>query len=188
MPRGAPIDRAAVVMVAAALADAAGSVEAVTLAAVAARLDIRIPSLYNYVDGLPGLRRELALLGIRELTTVVRDAAIGRAADDAILAIAHAYREFARTYPGRYVATLRPIDSADQEEAEARQVFVALLLQVLAAYQLHDDDALHVVRGLRSIVHGFVALELAGGFALPLDRDESFVRLVKVFLAGLHAA
>ncbi len=37
------------------------------MADLAERLEIRVPSLYNHVQGMEGLRRELALLGMREL-------------------------------------------------------------------------------------------------------------------------
>jgi hypothetical protein len=63
---------------------------------------------------------------------------------------------------------------------------VDIAVVVLAGYGLQGNDALHATRGLRSLLHGFVALEAAGGFGLPLDRDESFARLVQVFIAGLH--
>ena len=53
----AGVDRARVVEVAAKLADEVG-LEALTLAQVAARLNVKLPSLYNHVDGLPGLRRD----------------------------------------------------------------------------------------------------------------------------------
>ena len=46
----------------------------------------------------------------------------------------------------------------------------------------------HAIRGLRALMHGFVSLEAAGGFAMPLDLDESYHRLVEGFgkqLAGV---
>jgi len=43
----------------------------------------------------------------------------------------------------------------------------------------------HAVRTVRSAVHGFVMLELAGGFGLPEDVDASFAHLVRVLEAGL---
>jgi len=57
---------------------------------------------------------------------------------------------------------------------------------VLDAYGLQGEDALHAARSLRSLVHGFATLEIAGGFGLPLDCDESFRRLVEMFLNGLR--
>jgi hypothetical protein len=38
---------------------------------------------------------------------------------------------------------------------------------------------------MRSAVHGFAALESAGGFGIPLDVDESFEWLVSALLKGL---
>jgi len=42
------------------------------------------------------------------------------------------------------------------------------------------------VRVVRSALHGFVALELNGGFGMSLDLDESFDRLVDVLARGLE--
>lgn len=186
MPRNSQLNRAAIVATAAALADAAGALELVTLAQIAEHYGVRIPSLYNYVDGLAELRRAVVLLGLRELTAAMQHAAVGRAGDAAVVAIAQAYRAFAQAHPARYAATLRAAGPGDDELAEASAALLGLLLRVLAAYGLHGDAALHAVRALRSIVHGFVALEAAGGFGMPLDRDESFKRLIDMFLAGLR--
>src|SRR4026208_27841 len=40
---------------------------ALSLNRLAEKLDIRTPSLYNHVDGLPGLQRELAVMNARLL-------------------------------------------------------------------------------------------------------------------------
>ena len=109
MARSVGVTRERVVAIAAELADAHG-LEALTLAQVAAALKIRLPSLYNHVDGLLGLRRELALLGGRELLDRVSRAAIGKAGDDAMLALAQAYRDYIMAHPGRYAAIVRAPD------------------------------------------------------------------------------
>jgi AcrR family transcriptional regulator len=185
MPVKARLDRAAVVQAAAELADADG-LEKLTLAALAARLGIRTPSLYNHVTGLEGLRRDLALLAVRELHERLARATIGKAGDAAIVAFADAYRAFAHEHPGRYAASLRAPAPDDAEFQAVAAAVVETIVAVLALYDLHGDDAVHAVRGLRSILHGFVALEAAGGFELPLDRDESYRRLVHVFIDGLR--
>jgi len=58
------LDRVGVIKAAAALSDAAGGRE-VSLVELAAQLGVRTPSLYHHVAGQDGLRRELALLGLR---------------------------------------------------------------------------------------------------------------------------
>lgn len=56
---------------------------------------------------------------------------------------------------------------------------------MVASFGLRGEEGLHAVRGLRSVVHGFATLEVAGGFGLPLDCDESFRRLVMALASGL---
>jgi len=181
----AGLDRVAVVQAAARLADSEGF-EAVTLARLAAEVGVRPPSLYNHIDGLDGLRRELALLGIRDLNQRISRAAIGKSRDDALFALASAYRGFAHERPGLYPATLRAPNPADIELTTAADELLAVILSVLEGYGLEGDGALHTTRGLRSLMHGFVSLEAAGGFGLPLDLDESYRRLVAGFIAGLE--
>ncbi len=185
----AGLDHAAVVQAAAALADT-GGIGLLTLADLAARLGVRTPSLYNHVAGLPGLRRDLALLGTRELGARLSRAAIGKSGDAAVQALCRAYRAFVNERPGLYAATVRSGLLADQPDPElnaAQQDIVDVGLMVLAAYQLSGADAIHAARGLRSIVHGFATLEASDGFGISLDLDTSFEQLVQNYTAGLRA-
>jgi AcrR family transcriptional regulator len=179
------LDTAAVVLAAAEIADAEG-LDQLTLARVAERLDVRVPSLYNHVDGLPGLRRALALAGVRATIDAVRRATVGVSGNAAVQALARAYRAFAHAHPGQYAASTRAPDPDDTAMREASEELLKLVLTVLAPYRLDTVAATHAVRGFRSIVHGFVSLEVSGGFGLPLDVDESFDRLVRMLIAGLE--
>jgi hypothetical protein len=115
-------------------------------------------------------------------------AAIGKAGDAAVLAVGQAYRAYVMEHPGVYAATVRAPALDDVELGQASQAIIEVVLAVLAPYRLDEDAAIHAVRGLRSIAHGFATLELAGGFGLALDRDESFERLLRAYIAGLRAA
>jgi len=178
------LDRERVVAAAAALADAEG-LEAVTLARVATDLGVRPPSLYVHVDGLGALRRGIALLGVRELAAAMRDAAVGRAREDALAAVARAYRGYALAHPGRYAATVRAPDPADTELAAAAGEAVEVLAAVLRGWGLRGTDGIHAVRGIRASLHGFAEIERAGGFGLATSVEESFERLVATLAAGL---
>jgi AcrR family transcriptional regulator len=162
--------------------------ERLSLVDLAATLGVRTPSLYRHVDGLPALRREVALLGMGELGNRLADAAIGRSGDDAIVACADAYRRYAHEHPGLYAAAIRAPAADDREMQSAAARAVGIIERVLEGYRLAGDDALHAVRALRALVHGFVSIEAAGGFGLALDLDESYHRLVAMFIAGLEDA
>lgn len=185
MPPKKRLDRAAVIQAAADLADAEG-MEQLTLARLAERLGIRTPSLYNHVASLAGLRRDLALLGMQALNARLTRAVMGKAADEAVVALAQAYRTFAKEHPALYATTTRAGDPQDHELQRAAQAVVEVAAAVLAAYGLQGAEAIHAIRALRSALHGFVALETAGGFGMPFDLDESFRRLVQIIIRGLH--
>lgn len=179
------LNRDIVVETAVRLADEAGTADALTLKQLAATLNVRVPSLYNHVDGLEGLQQEMAVVGVRRLTQALRRAAFGKVGREALLAMAHAYRDFAHTHPGLYGFTIVAPDPDQEALVAAAQELVQFLLMALASYHLTGDEALHAVRGLRAVLHGFVSLESAEGFKMALDRDESFTRLVTTYVDGL---
>jgi AcrR family transcriptional regulator len=183
MPRMG-LDAARVVDAAAGIADAEG-LEAVTLARVAGQLGVRAPSLYNHVDGRSDLMRAIAVLGVRELAAVLREAAVGRSGVQALTAVAQAHRAYARAHPGRYAATVAAPAGGDEAHRAAASEAVEVLLAVIRAWDLEGDDAIHAVRAFRSAVHGFVAIEAADGFGLAVDVDASFDRLLATLAGGL---
>lgn len=182
MPRAGLTPRR-VVEEAARIADEVGY-DALTLAAVAARFDVRLPSLYKHVDGLDGLRGRLSVLAVRELGDELRRAAVGKSAGDALQAMAEGYRAWALRRPGCYAATLRAPRPDDEELVAASDAVLEVVFAVLAGYGLDGDDAIDATRIVRSALHGFVSLEAGGGFGIPRDVDRSFERLV----AGLDSA
>lgn len=188
MAKRVGINRESVVRAAAKIADDDGW-DALTIARVAKVLRVRPPSLYNHVGGLEGIRRELKLIGLRDLNTALSRATIGKSRDDAVRGLANAYRAFVKRNPGTYAATMvaAPPKNDPALAAAAGQV-VETCLAVLSGYELERRDGLHAIRAVRSAVHGFVALETAGGFGIPLDVDKSFDWLVTALLKGLSAS
>jgi AcrR family transcriptional regulator len=190
MPPKAGLDKAAVVQSAARLVNAEG-IESLSLHRLARELKVQTPSLYNHIDGLPGLTRELALLNTVRLGDSLQAAAVGVAGPQAVRALAHAYRSYIHANPGLYAMSLRAsrnLGAPDPELSAAEDRVVRVGLKAIASFNLSETDAIHAVRGLRSVVHGFAMLELAGGFGLPLDCDESFRRLLEIFIQGLTPA
>lgn len=185
MPKRRVLTPESVVQTAAELANEAGSLDAVTLNRLAEALDVRVPSLYNHVDGLAGLRRELTLLALRDLLRGLRQAVRGAAGREALLNVAHAYRAFAQANPGLYPLVLAAPPAGDQALGEMAEDLVSLLQLLMASYGLQGEEAIHAIRGLRSVVHGFVSLEQAGGFGLAVSLDDSYQRLVEIFLDGI---
>ena len=184
MSHRAGLDQLTVVEAAAKLVDEEG-IEQLTLGHLAERLGVRIPSLYNHIAGLPGLKHHLALYCLHNLLNRVLLATVGKSRAEAISALFNAYRAYAREAPGRYTLTLQAPAPLDQEVQAVAQQIVDVIRAVLVPYGLSEEDAIHAIRGLRSIVHGFISLEMAGGFGMPVDPDASFQWLITMFIASL---
>jgi AcrR family transcriptional regulator len=160
--------------------------EALSMATLAARLGVSPPALYHYFAGLAGLRRALALLGLQMWAETMGRAVQGKAADEAVLALAQALRGFASVHPGLYEAASRAPDPEDQEWVTSGREVVEIMLRTLSAYHLSPDAARHAIRMLRSAVHGCVSLEHLGGFGIPGVAEETFRGLLVAVLDYIH--
>ena len=166
------------------LADEVG-LDRFTLAALADRLNVKLPSLYKHVAGMDGLQRAIAVRAKLELADVLGRSAVGRAGDDAIRSMAYAYRAWAGAHPGRYAATVRAAVPGDEADEAAAAAATATVLDVIAGYDLGGADGVDAARAIRSSLHGFVTLEAGHGFGLPVDVDRSFGRMVDALCRAL---
>ena len=189
MPRK-NLDKQTVIQAAADLLKREGA-PALSLARLAETLGIQTPSLYNHIGGLSDLQRELNLLSLRELTRRLSAAALGVAGPEAVRGMAQAYRAYIKENPGLYLMGVRSsalLEASDPELDQAQAELLRVTLAAMAGFGLPQADALHMVRGLRAQVHGFALLEAAGGFGLPIDCDESFRRMLDIYMEGMQKA
>lgn len=185
MPRvGLTAER--VVVEAAGVADEVG-LDRLTLAAVAQRFGVSVPSLYKHVRGLDGLNRDLSVYAVRELNDVLSSAAVGRAGRDALHAIAAAYRGFAHSHPGLVAAAVRAPEPGDAEHEKVAATIVGMLASALGEYHIEGADMIDAIRTLRAAMHGFVTLEASGGFGIPQSVDATFDRLVDALDAAYRS-
>jgi AcrR family transcriptional regulator len=174
------------VAAAAELADEVGP-DQLTMAALADRLGVRQPSMYKHVASLDALRQLIAKQGMAEAGEALGRAAIGLARDDALIAMAHAWRAWARDHPGRYQLAERAPAPGEAEHQAASDRFVAVIAAVMAGYGIYGDDAIDAIRVFRSALHGFVSLEANGGFGIPVSVDRSFDRLVHALVRAMSS-
>jgi len=172
-----------VVDAAATIADRDGPA-AVTPSAVAAALGVRTPSLYAHVEGAAGLRHALARRAHEGLAAALGGAGAGDGPPlDRLAAICSAYRAFALEHPGLYQALLpTPRPDRDPELAAVAADIVGIVAAPLADLGVPAEEHVDLVRALRSMLHGFVDLELNGGFGLVDPVDRSFDAAVALVL------
>ncbi|MGI9611584.1 MAG: TetR/AcrR family transcriptional regulator [Acidimicrobiales bacterium] len=185
MPSRTPLTTDLVVETAQRIADDEG-LDAVSLSRVARELGSSQPALYRHVASFDELIRALGLRGRTVLATRLVDAATGLAADDAVLAMATAWRQMVRDHPGLYTATDRYPCAGDPELEAAVNRVVEVLSRALVAYDLTDSERVDAARALRSAFHGFAHLEMGDGHPLDQDLDDSFTQLVSLLTHGIR--
>ena len=167
------------------LADEIGF-ENVTVSAVARGFGVKDASLYSHIRNAQELREGVAVLALAELADLVAAAIAGRAGKDALVAFAAAYRDYAKAHPGRYAATLTRLDP-ETAAAGAAARHSRMTRAILRGYDLTEPDQTHAVRLLGSVFHGYVSLELAGGFSHSApDSQESWSRILDALDALLR--
>lgn len=182
--RRAGLSQGAVVDLAMTVVDDHG-IEGLTLAEIASRAGVATPSLYKHVRSVAALRVLVGTRVLEEMTDRFAGAVMGRGGDDAVDALMREYRAYGTTHPNRYLAM--PVDALHHaEHAEAGERLMGVFLAVLRAYDLDGSAAVHAIRSLRTVAHGFVTIEIAGGFGLPEKLDETFDRLIAMVIADLH--
>jgi len=186
MPR-AGLTPASVTEAGAGLADEIGF-DHLSMGLLADRLGVKTPSLYKHVTSLDDLAHRIAVLAMIELGDAIRDATQGRAGSDALLAAAQAMRTYVKDHAGRYAAGngARPT-GPDDPLILANDRLLASLTAVLRGYRLDPSQEIHALRMLRSMMHGFAALEATGGFQIDTDVDESFTWMTNLIDHGLQA-
>ncbi|MGY0231702.1 TetR/AcrR family transcriptional regulator [Longispora urticae] len=170
-------------LAAADLADGIGF-DNVTVSALARHFGVKDASLYSHIRNARDLSARVAVLALAELADRVAAALAGRAGKEALVAFAHAYRDYAREHPGRYAATLFPLDP-ETAAASAAGRHAELTRAILRGYALAEPDQTDAVRLLHSTFHGYASLEAAGAFRPPRTADASWDRALDALDATL---
>jgi AcrR family transcriptional regulator len=181
----AGLDRARIIAVAADMADEVGLAQ-VTFVKLAAELKVKPPSLYNHVESMAALMDELAMRALAGLLDLARGAVMGRVGWDALEALAHSQRAYAKAHPGLFTATFRSLHGRGERAERIANAYLGVYLAVLRSYGIEGAHALHKIRCLRAAIGGFIELELRGGFGLSLNVDESFQQLLKMLAVGIE--
>ena len=182
MPR-AGLTPERVTAAAARLVDAQGT-QALSLSRLATDLGVAAPSLYKHVGGLEDLLGRVSSLAVAMLADALAVSVMGRSGRDALTALAEAYRRFAHEHPGLYPLTQHRNVEATRS-GEARRA-VEVVVAALAGYRSPEERVIDAVRITRAALHGFVDIEIEGGFARPEPVDTSFEVLLEMLDSTLH--
>ncbi|GAA2406092.1 TetR/AcrR family transcriptional regulator [Mycolicibacterium llatzerense] len=160
--------------------------DSLTINALANQLGTKGPSLYNHVQSLDDLRRTVRMRVIDDIIGMLNTVGEGRSRDDAVMAMASAYRSYAHHHPGRYSAFTRmPLGGDDPEYTAATHAAAGPVIAVLASYGLDGENAFYAALEFWSALHGFVLLEMTGVMD-GVDTDAVFTDMVVRLARGMN--
>lgn len=178
------LDRTAVIDAAVDLVERRG-LEGLRMDTLAKRLRVKPPSLYNHVASRADLLRATATAGWQNLVDSLGESPRFQDPRSYLRDVVHRYRDFARARPRLYrlMSSVPLVARGSREAAPARALFASFAV-AMEPLGIEGDDAVHLIRALRSAVHGFMALEAEEQFQLGAPPDESFERMVDALLDG----
>ena len=153
---------------------------------LARQLNIKAPSLYNHIGSMDELLRCVSVCAAQRMRDELLSAMGDRQGDEAVYALANAYRTFARRYKGLYKMIMASSKIMDENGHPAAEAMVTPVIEAISHYSLTQEQVMHGQRVLRSIMHGFVSQEETGFFRYyPADVEVSYSRAICAFLCGL---
>lgn len=152
-------------------------------------LNIKPASLYNHISGIDDLLIDVCLYALKKQSAAQLKAIEGKTGSDAIIALANAYRLFAKEHKHLYRLIINTAVSYGEKFSEISKYIVEPFFNVLEYTSLTEKEKIHWQRILRGIINGFISQEDAGFFShFPADVNESFEIAIKCYIIGLKEA
>lgn len=179
------LNKEQIIRIAAEMADEKGAAD-VTFKELSAKIGIKPPSLYKHFSGgIDELNKELMLYGWRLMDAEITKAVIGKAKDDAVIALCYAYRKFVSEHKGLHEAMQWYNMYESEKHRQATASAVDIMYRALDSYKLTDEQKVHTVRLIRSFLQGFSTIEVNIGKDYPVPLDDSFDFALKTILSGI---
>lgn len=163
-----------------------GGYDSFSLRELAKRLGVKPASLYNHLDGAKEIAAAVAMKAAEGMGNALREAMKDKAADEAFVAGALAYRRFAEQNRELYKALIMMPSIDDERVREAGFRSFAPMRELIHEYITDFNDALNFHRAFRSVIHGFIELT-SNGFMTRggVSRDETYLIIVNEYLSVL---
>ena len=175
-----------VITAASAIADKHG-LDHVTLKAVAEELGIRTPSLYNHINSLDDLLRDIAHRGMRAMNAGMTQAAIGVSGTAAVRAVSRAHFDYLIAHPGVYEPIQWAVWHGNAETAAIFGEYRALLEKIIASCEVKDADTGAATDLLTGFLHGYCTLQLGSALKDSDNAVNGLLSGVETLMRGITA-
>jgi AcrR family transcriptional regulator len=160
---------------------------AVTMNRVGAAVGVRAPSLYKRVADRDALIRAISDGVVADLSSAIAHATESDDPRADLHTAARAYRAFVHRNPNGYRLLFADIPAAARPDPATVAASGLPIVRAMAQL-IGEAKALEGARTMVAWAHGFVSMELAGGFRLGGDVDAAYAFGIEALLAGVREA
>lgn len=179
------VTKMAVIQAASDLADEKG-LDHLSLKAVAERLGIRTPSLYNHIDSLEDLLRAVAHSGMKAMNQRMTRAAIGKSGETALRAVAAEYLRFMVEHCGVYETIQWATWHGTGETEKLFADYMDLLKRLIFSCGFGAEYTSEILNLLAGFLHGYTTLQLRYAFSDPDRVTTELTAALDTVLLGLY--
>lgn len=155
---------------------------------LAEKLEIKSASIYNHFANLEEIEQALGDYAVCELIRELQAAIEGKVRAEAIRAVAQAYVTFAREHSALYKAFMASHMIRKQEIEKNIRTVVFIIFEAFNTYELTEEQCVHWGRIMRSMLHGFSAVESAGWFShLPYEISDTIYMGIENIIISVEA-
>ncbi|MDN9333396.1 TetR/AcrR family transcriptional regulator [Clostridioides difficile] len=178
------VSKKMVIQTASDIADKSG-LNSVSLKIVADKLNIKTPSLYNHIESLTELLREVAHNGMRIMNERMVKVAVGKTGKEAIQLISIEYLNYMIEHPGIYETIQWAGWNGTEETATIFNNYLSLLTTLIQSCNLNKDKTLEILNMLTGIIHGYTTLQLRNAFSAPDKVRRELSEMIDTLLVGI---
>ena len=178
------VTKESVIQAASEIADADG-LGSVSLKAVAERLGIRTPSLYNHIESLDDLLRAAAHAGMRSMNERMAQSAVGASGEAALKSVGSAYFGYVVSHPGIYEIIQWANWHGNDETVALFEAYLDLVSRIAASFNLKPKKKDAVTNLVMSVLHGYSTLNVGAALAHPKKAATGLTEVLDIALSGI---
>ena len=156
-----------------------------SLKELAKELNIKSPSLYNYITSLEELKKKLMVYGWREMSEKIVMSAVGVTGYDALKNMCNEFYKYATNNKGVFSAMLWYNKFESPELDNATSKLFDIIFKILKPMNISIENINHIIRTLRSFLEGFSLLVNNNAFGSPVSVKESFDLSLEIIINGI---
>lgn len=178
------LTRDIIVQTASAIADQEG-LNKVTLKRIAQELGIRSPSLYNHINSLDDLWREIAHTGMKTMNYEMKESVLGKSGNTAVKATGAAYLTYMIAHPGIYEAIQWAVWHGTRETEQLFEVYTEFLKKLILSLDLKNGNIEEIVTVLTGVLHGYTTMQLGRSLRNPEQSLLDLQNTLEIVLLGI---